>query len=256
MRFRLAALLFLALAAPLCLAYQAAQPALQLRELHPTAESKAAQDQALHARKQLLMVNENAQKILLTAEANHSPEVQAQAAEAQKQVAVAQQAAAEADTKAQQVQATVISPQDWRQMQSVLQDQRSRYESSMKHYSAMATGLVLAGILMAASAALAGFLRKSIAAGIISILVTAVVGIPKVFPISQRAEYYRALFGQSSTLLVQSQLRLNPTEADYNEFVRDIQVLSEYETDKFPSSGDVAANTENLIKDIAASGTK
>jgi hypothetical protein len=29
-------------------------------------------------------------------------------------------------------------------------------------------------------------------------------------------------------------------------------VLSDYETNKFPSGGDVAANTESLIKDIAA----
>jgi hypothetical protein len=83
-------------------------------------------------------------------------------------------------------------------------------------------------------------------------LLLRVVGVPKVIPINQRAEYYRALFGQSSTLLIQSQLRLHPTTADYNEFVNDINVLSDYETNKFPSGGDVAANTESLIKDIAA----
>jgi hypothetical protein len=256
MRFRLPALLFVVLSGPLCLAFQAPRPVLQLREIHPTAQSKAAQDQALNARRELLMVNEKTRPILLAAATNNSPATQAQAAEAQKQVAAAQKVAEEANNNVQQTQSAPISQQDWRQMQSVLQDQKNRYESSMNHYTALATGLVLAGIVLAVMAALAGFLRKSLVAGILSIVVSAVVGVPKAFPITQRAEYYRALFGQSSTLFVQSQLRLNPTEADYNEFVRNIQVLSEYETNKFPSGGDVAENTVNLIKDIAASGTK
>jgi hypothetical protein len=122
----------------------------------------------------------------------------------------------------------------------------------MKSNSALATTLVLAGLILAALSALAGFLKKSIAAGILSIVVTTVVGIPKVFPITQRAEY-RALFGQSSSLLLQAQLRLNPTLADYNEFAHDIQLLAEYEMNKFPAGGDVAQNTQDLIKDIAAS---
>ncbi|HET9166841.1 MAG TPA: hypothetical protein VFP11_12660, partial [Candidatus Angelobacter sp.] len=113
--------------------------------------------------------------------------------------------------------------------------------------------LVLAGLILAALSALAGFLKKSIAAGILSIVVTTVVGIPKLFPITQRAEYYRALFVQSSSLLLQAQLRLNPTLADYNEFAHDTQLLAEYETNKFPGGGDVAQNTQDLMKEIAAS---
>jgi len=78
-----------------------------------------------------------------------------------------------------------------------------------------------------------------------------VVGVPRVIPINQRADI-TVPCSASSSLLVQSQLRLHPTAADYNEFVNDINVLSDYETNKFPSGGDVAANTESLIKDIAA----
>jgi hypothetical protein len=251
MKLRLPILLLLAIPGPAALAMQA-PPALHLRTIHVNPEVQAAQSQAVDARKRLLIVNENVLKAIAKAETDKSPAAQADAAKAQQQVASAQNAAEDATKKATAVQSQPVTAQDWKQIQNVLQTYKNRYESSMDHYGVLATTLLLAGIVLAAASAIAGFMRKSIAAGIVSIIVTCVVGVPKVIPINQRAEYYRALFGQSSTLLIQSQLRLHPTTADYNEFVNDINVLSDYETNKFPSGGDVAANTESLIKDIAA----
>jgi hypothetical protein len=257
MQLRLPTFILILLSGPLCLAMQVpARAALQLREIHPTSASQVAQNQATNARKQLLSAKENALKIQLKLATDSSPAVKAEAENAQKQVAAAQSVAEDTQKKSSALQAQPVTQDDWKQMQSVLQADKDRFETSMKHYSALATSLVLAGILLALVAALAGFLRKSIAAGIVSIIVSGVVGVPKVLPISQRAEYYRVLFGQSSSLLVQSQLRLNPTQDDYNEFVRNINVLSDFETNKFPSGGDVAQNTESLIKEIATTATK
>jgi hypothetical protein len=252
MTLRFPILLLLAISGPVALAMQAA-PALHLHTIRVDPEAQAAQNQAVDARKRLLLVNENVQKAIVKAETDKSPAAQADAAKAQQQVASAQNAADDAQKKASSVQSQPVTDQDWKQIQSVLQTYKNRYESSMNHYGALATTLLLAGILLAAASAIAGFMRKSIAAGIVSIIVTCVVGVPKVIPINQRADYYRALFGQTSALLVRSQLRLHPTTTDYNEFVDDINVLSDYETNKFPPGGDVAANTESLIKDIAAS---
>jgi hypothetical protein len=251
MKFRFLIFLLLAISGPVALAIQAA-PALHLHAIRVNPEVQAAQNQAVDARKRLLLVNENVQKAIAKAETDKSPAAQADAAKAQQQVASAQNAADDAQKKASSVQSQPVTDQDWKQIQNVLQTYKNRYESSMNHYGALATTLLLAGILLAAASAIAGFMRKSIAAGIVSIIVTCVVGVPKVIPINQRADYYRALFGQSSALLVRAQLRLHPTTIDYNEFVDDINVLSDYETNKFPSGGDVAANTESLIKDIAA----
>lgn len=255
MSHKLKVLLLVVLSAPICRAFQAARFA-QVQEIHPTAESKAAQDQAFNARKQLLMAAETAQQLKIAASNSNTPADQAKAAAAQQQVVEAQKNAEVADKKAKEVQSAAIAPQDWNKIQTALQTKSGDYESKMKSNTALATTLVLAGIILAALSALAGFLRKSIAAGILSIVVTTVVGIPKLVPITQRAEYYRALFVQSSNLLLQAQLRLNPTLSDYNEFAHDIQVLAEYETNKFPSGGDVAQNTQDLIKEIeASSGT-
>jgi hypothetical protein len=252
MSHKLRVLLLIVLSAHICKAFQLARFA-QIQEIHPTAESKTAQDQAFNARKRLLLAAETAQQLKLAASNSNVPDDQAKAAAAQQQVADAQKDAEVADKKAKDVQSAAIAPQDWSKIQTALQTKSGDYESKMKSNSALATTLVLAGLILAALSALAGFLKKSIAAGILSIVVTTVVGIPKVFPITQRAEYYRALFGQSSSLLLQAQLRLNPTLADYNEFAHDIQLLAEYEMNKFPAGGDVAQNTQDLIKDIAAS---
>jgi hypothetical protein len=252
MSHKLRILLLVVLSAPFCRAFQAARFA-QIQEIHPTAESKAAQDQAFNARKRLLVAAETAQQLKIAASNSNTPADQAKAAAAQQQVAEAQKDAEVADKKAKDVQSAAIAPQDWNKIQTALQTKSGDYESKMKSNSGLATTLVLAGLILAALSALAGFLKKSIAAGVLSIVVTTVVGIPKLFPITQRAEYYRALFVQSSSLLLQAQLRLNPTLADYNEFAHDIQVLAEYETNKFPSGGDVAQNTQDLIKEIAAS---
>lgn len=232
MKLSLPILLLFTIPGPVALAMQA-PPALQLRTIHVNPEAQAAQNHAVDARKRLLLVNENVQKAIAKAETDKSPAAQADAANAQQQVASAQNAADDAQKKASSVQSQPVTNQDWKQIQSVLQTYKNRYESSMNHYGVLATTLLLAGILLAAASAIAGFMRKSIAAGIVSIIVTCVVGVPRVIPINQRAEYYRALFGQSSSLLVQSQLRLHPTAADYNEFVNDINVLSDYETINF-----------------------
>lgn len=253
MQIRLPLFFLILLSASWCLGFQLPRTTLQVHEIHPTVESKAAQEQAVDARKRLISVTENAQKALQIAATNNTPDAQASAAEAQRQVADAQQNAVAAEKKAQETQSASISQQDWIRIETVLQSKRDDYEIKMKHNSTLAATLVLAGIALALLAAVAGFLRKSIMAGILSIVVTTVVGIPKLFPINQRADYYRTLFVQSSSLLLQAQLRLNPTLADYNEFAHDIEVLAEYETKTFPSSGDVAQNTQDLMKEIAAS---
>jgi len=169
MKLRLPILLLLAISGPVALAMQA-PPALQLRTIHVNPEAQAAQNQAVDARKRLLLVNENVQKAIAKAETDKSPAAQADAANAQQQVASAQNAADDAQKKASSVQSQSVTNQDWKQIQSVLQTYKNRYESSMNHYGVLATTLLLAGILLAAASAIAGFMRKSIAAGIVSIL--------------------------------------------------------------------------------------
>jgi hypothetical protein len=88
-------------------------PIAQIQEIHPTAESKTAQDQAFNARKRLLLAAETAQQLKVAANNSNVPDDQAKAAAAQQQVMDAQKDAEVADKKAKEVQSAVIAPQDW-----------------------------------------------------------------------------------------------------------------------------------------------
>jgi hypothetical protein len=112
MSHKLRVLLLIVLSAPICKAFQLARFA-QIQEIHPTAESKTAQDQAFNARKRLLLAAETAQQLKLAASNSNVPDDQAKAAAAQQQVMDAQKDAEVADKKAKEVQSAVIAPQDW-----------------------------------------------------------------------------------------------------------------------------------------------
>src|ERR1051325_71059 len=83
---------------PICRAFQIAKFA-QVQEIHPTAESKAAQDQAFNARKRLLLAAENAQQLKIAASNSNAPADEAKAAAAPPQVADAQKDAQAAGKK-------------------------------------------------------------------------------------------------------------------------------------------------------------
>lgn len=247
MRFRLMAFLSVFLAGHVCVAQVSR---MVLRPIQVSPQVVEAQQRVTVARTDLIRAREIAAQAQVKAETDKSPTAQADAQNAQQQVAAAQEKAAAAQATAKQLQSDPVTEQQWGQLRIVLQEARDRFARSMNEYSSLATGLVLAGIVLGVISAIAGLGKKAMLAGVVSILVTGVIGVPKVFPINERASYYRALFNQSSALLLQAQLRLNPTVADYNDFVKKIGVLSDYETNKFPAGGDVATNTENMIKEI------
>src|SRR5205085_8660123 len=92
-------------------------------------------------------------------------------------------------------------------------------------------------------------------AGVLSLVVGALVSVPKLIPVSERAEYYRVLSVQSLNLLVESQLQIDTTVDQYNDTVRRLQILFEYEADKYPSNGNTAQVTQDLIRDLQAAKT-
>lgn len=250
MRLRGAILFGLILAGQVCTAQA---PAIPLRQIQITPQVQEAQRNAILARRDLIQARENVLRAQAKAETDTSPAAKANLQNAEQQVTVAQNDAAAAQNRANQLQSDPVTEQQWGQIRAVLQEFKERFAKSMNQYSTLATYLVIAAIVLGLVSAVAGLGKKSILAGVVSILVTSVVSVPKLFPINERAAYYRALFNQSSALLLQAQLRLKPTVADYNDFARKIGVLSDYETAKFPAGGDVATNTENLIKEIETS---
>ena len=248
-------LLLFSLYISLSWALQTRVPAkITIQEIQPSPQSRVAQEQAVQAEKHLLEVNENAQKVFQKLDAGKTPALEAEAQKAKEQLADAQTEAQNAAKKVSDTQSGAITGDQWLRAIKELTNYRDKAQSNMQYYTTLSTAILIGGIVLAAATAIASFLRASILAGILSIIVSAMLTVPKLFPISERAEYYRVLFAQSSSLVVQNQLKLHPTIADYNAIARSLQVLSDYEINKFPA-GNISDNTQQLIKDLEVNKT-
>ena len=85
------------------------------------------------------------------------------------------------------------------------------------------------------------------AAAVASALVVVAGGIPKVYPIHHRADYYRTLSNQSYSLIGSLQIPFRMTAAEYDDGVGRLKVLGEYRATKYPESADVDTTTQDLL---------
>jgi hypothetical protein len=123
-------------------------------------------------------------------------------------------------------------------------------------YDSYAITFVFISISLALAASVFGFLRKPVAAGILSLVVAASTGLGKVIPVTDRANYYRALYGQAVTLQIDTNLATKLTVADYNERISKLKTILIYASN-LPPIGDVTPVTTELVKDIhSASDSK
>jgi hypothetical protein len=134
-----------------------------------------------------------------------------------------------------------------------LDDQLTRSVKEFKlgadQWERYSTILAVGTIVLALMGAIAGFLQKAILAGVLSLIVTAGSGASRVLPLKERATYYRALYGQSLSIQVDTELRDQLTVAEYNQRVDQLTALLLYAS-KLPQIGDTTPITDELIKDI------
>src|SRR4029077_1572523 len=89
-------------------------------------------------------------------------------------------------------------------------------------------------------------------AAIASALVVIATGIPKVFPIHDRAVYYRTLTNQSYSLMGSLQIPYQMTAAEYNDGAARLKVLDDYRGTKYPETADIDTTTQDLLKELNA----
>jgi hypothetical protein len=118
-------------------------------------------------------------------------------------------------------------------------------------YASYAAASVFATIILGLFAAIAGFLKKAVAAGVLSLVVTASAGAAKAFPINDRASYYQTLYGEALSLQVQTKFASEMTVEDYNKYVARLTTILLYAS-KLPGVGDSGPVADELIKTISA----
>jgi hypothetical protein len=101
---------------------------------------------------------------------------------------------------------------------------------------------------LALAAAIAGFLRKPVAAGVLSLVVMASTGAAKEIPIRERASYYQTLYGQALTLQLDVAVADTLTKDEFNSYSIPLEKLLLYAS-KLPGVGDVGPLITEIIKD-------
>jgi len=231
---------------------------IPLAEIHKSPRDAVAVRDLSQARRSVLVAHEEVQK------ATEKVQENSQDSAAQKAAADAQKALEEAQKQVQQAtqevaaspeQKIVVAAAQVERLQEQLESFRNHNETQRSFNSKLAVAFIVAGIVLALVTSICSFFGLMKTAGVLSLVVGALVSIPKVIPVNERAEYYRVLSSQSYNLLLESRLQIDTTVDQYNDSVRRLQILFTYETEKYPASGNTAQVTQELIRDLQAAKT-
>jgi hypothetical protein len=118
--------------------------------------------------------------------------------------------------------------------------------------SALALGMVVASLGFGLASAILSIMSWNKAAAVASACVVVAGGIPKVFPIQERAAYYSTLANQSYSLRGNLQIPYQMTATEYDDGVAKLRILQDYRATRYPSSRDVQATTQDLLKELTA----
>jgi uncharacterized membrane protein YdbT with pleckstrin-like domain len=157
------------------------------------------------------------------------------------------------EAKAAAAQAATVPTDQIKKLVDRITDFHSMTSSGSQRYDLAVTFVALGGIILSLVGALFSYFSWTKAAGFISIFVTAILTVPKVLPIEHRAKYFRILSTQSENLLLDATLSSAQAPSDYESRLKQLQILNNYYSEKYPNTTDIAETTTSLLKDLKAS---
>jgi hypothetical protein len=117
-------------------------------------------------------------------------------------------------------------------------------------YTSLATAGALIGAILAVVGSILSFLKYNKPAGIVSLVVAAVVSVPSIYPLAPLASFYRALSAQGSALQVDCRLRNPMTESEFESEGKQLTVLIVFEGQNRPQIGNAKDASEELSKQL------
>jgi hypothetical protein len=124
------------------------------------------------------------------------------------------------------------------------------WNNQKNKFSSLATGLAFAGVGFALLATISSYISKPKLAGILGIVTTAVIGLPRVYPAEALADFYRSLSTHATTLQTTCTLKVPFTVDDYKSASDQIQLLISTEGTKQPHLGSAGDISEDLAKQL------
>lgn len=114
------------------------------------------------------------------------------------------------------------------QLLEIVRQIQTQAETEGKSSVRLNLGLTLLGSLVALGAAVAGFLKKPILAGVLSLCAGTVSGTPKLMELDQSVEFYQQLYSGANSLASDVRLDLAVTNSDSADYSKRLEVLNEY----------------------------
>jgi hypothetical protein len=236
---------------------QAAPPSMAIQQLKiintvPAAVTK----QMVQTRTQVLKLQDTVLKA--NEQAKTDPAAQQQAKEAQRKLEEAQKAA---EAAAKQAPASAeapkfVPPEQRQHLMDLVSTFYQDVKSEAKNASAWEIFVILSIVALGLVGTILSILKKNTAAAIASALVVVASGMPKLFPVHQRAVYYRTLTNQSYSLMGSLQIPFQMSAAEYDDGVSRLKVLDDYRATKYPETADLDTTTQDLFKELNAVKTE
>jgi hypothetical protein len=128
-----------------------------------------------------------------------------------------------------------VSDSDRQKLIDSIQNVQQSAETNASRNDSIVLTLVIAAVLLGASASIAGFCKAGILSGILSILATATVGANNVLPFREDANTYKFISAQAQVLLLSVNLDPALTQTQYETLTQKLSYLVSY-GDQDPSS--------------------
>jgi hypothetical protein len=198
----------------------------------PSSVSRAivqAQAQVLNQQDAVLRANELAKV---------DPTAIQKAQEEQRKLEEAQKAAAEVAKKPVPVSDSpkLVSAEQRQYLVKLVRDFYEEVKRQSRSPSDWEVGLIFGAMAFGLVSALLSVFSLNKAAAIASAFVVAAGGIPKVYPIHERAVYYRTLTNQSYSLMGSLQIPFQMAAPEYEDGVERLKVLMNYRATRYPES--------------------
>jgi len=117
-------------------------------------------------------------------------------------------------------------------------------------YSSLALAFLIGGAAFALLGSIFSFLKWNTTAGIIGLVVLAVVGFPNIFPMTGLADFYGVLSTQAIALETDCELKSPFTKDDYDAAEKQLKSLILYEAANRPKLGNTKPSTDDLVRQL------
>jgi len=229
----------------------AIQQLSRINTVPPAVTAKIVQTQTQVLKLQDMVLKANEQVKTDPAAQQQAQDAQRKLEDAQKAAQAAKQAAAAAPEGSRYV------PPDQRQhLMNLVSGFYQEVKEEAKNASTWEVVVILSIVALGLGGSILSILKKSTAAAVASALVVVASGLPKLFPIHQRAAYYRTLTNQSYSLMGSLQIPYQMSAAEYDDGVSRLKVLDDYRATKYPATADVDTTTQELFNQLTAVKTE